>query len=141
MSLDLHVRDLENYFCAWSEIVDERPETARAPTPKEWARLRARFILLFGAARKLRDAAPEGAQAAVASAVKPRAPKPEPSYPFVIDQSGFARRGTGNRNPVRPDEVTDTIYDMRGMDGDMKTIVWADGSTGLNGRELTIVAV
>ena len=64
----------------------------------------------------------------------------EPRYPFIIDQSGFARRGTGDRNAVRPDEVTDTIYDMRGIDGDMKTIVWADGSTGLNGRDLTIVA-
>jgi hypothetical protein len=58
MSLDLAVRDLENYFAAWIETIDERPENARAPTPKEWGRLKARLTQLFDEAKKLREAKP-----------------------------------------------------------------------------------
>lgn len=68
----------------------------------------------------------------------PAKPKP-PQYPFIIDKDGYARNGRTNAR-ISPDQATDMIADLRGMDGDMKTIVWADDSQGLNGRDLTIVA-
>lgn len=70
----------------------------------------------------------------------PPSPKPTPTYPFLIDKQGFARKKNEQGPRVRPDEVTDILYDLRGMDGDITAIIWADDSMGLNGRDLTIVA-
>lgn len=83
---------------------------------------------------------PKAAQPAPPAAPPAPAPPKKPTYPFIIDTDGFARRGTGDKARVTPDQITDMIFDLRGLDGDMKTIVWADDSTGLNGRDLTIVA-
>ena len=71
----------------------------------------------------------------------PPPPKPKPSFPFIIDEQGYVRIGRGDRKRVKPDEITDTIYDLRGMDGDLRSIIWADDSTGLNGRDLNIASV
>jgi len=65
--------------------------------------------------------------------------KPEPKFPFYIDEQGNALNGAGK--PIKASEVKGDLVDLRGMDGDVKTIKWADGSTGLNGADLTIVAV
>lgn len=67
-----------------------------------------------------------------------RQPQVNDMYRFLIDKQGFAKRANGER--VLPRDVTGPIFDERGMDGDMRGIVWADGSTGLNGADLTIVA-
>ena len=69
--------------------------------------------------------------------------QPEPATPvthkFIIDAEGYVRRGTGNRQRLLPADVTGEIVDLRG-DGDLRTIIWADDSTGLNGQNLTISA-
>ena len=39
-----------------------------------------------------------------------------------------------------PNDVSDTLYDLRGDIADLRSIVWADDSTGLNGKDLTICA-
>lgn len=62
-----------------------------------------------------------------------------PKYQFYIDEQGVARKANGK--PITAKEVSGTLYDLRGIDGDVKTIQWADGSTGLNGADLTISAV
>lgn len=108
---------------------------------KAWLKLMAMaFGAVYGGdvAASLEDEAT--AKPAPARAAPPP-PKPKPSFPFVIDAEGFVRRGNGNKARVKPDEITDTIYDLRGMDGDLRAIVWADDSTGLNGRDLNIASV
>jgi len=62
----------------------------------------------------------------------------KPQHPFYIDEKGFAKRQDGTR--IKASEVKGEIIDLRGQDGDMKTIQWADGTTGLNGADLTIIA-
>lgn len=62
----------------------------------------------------------------------------KPQFPFYIDEKGFAKRQDGAR--IKASEVKGELFDLRGQDGDMKTIQWADGSTGLNGADLTIIA-
>lgn len=59
-------------------------------------------------------------------------------YPFVIEHNGHALNAKGNR--VLPTDVTSAIHDLRGEDGNMGTITWADGSMGLIGADVTIVA-
>lgn len=59
-------------------------------------------------------------------------------YPFYIDHDGKAKNQHGK--PVKASEVKGDLVDLRGQSGDMKTIQWADGSTGLGGADLTIVA-
>lgn len=68
---------------------------------------------------------------------EPAKPKP-PRHAFFIDFDGVAKNGKGER--ILPKDVAGTIFDLRGIDGDMKTIVWADDSRGLNGHDLTISA-
>jgi len=87
------------------------------------------------------DGSAHVASPAAAGSAAPAAPvvKPKPVYPFIIDHDNVAKNGK-TKKPVLANEVTDTLFDLRGMDGDMKTIVWADGSTGLNGADLSIVA-
>lgn len=67
-----------------------------------------------------------------AAAIMPAKPK----YPFVIDETGYARNAKGKR--ITAAEVTDVLYDLRGIDGDVNGIIWADDSVGLNGADLTI---
>ena len=57
---------------------------------------------------------------------------------FMIDKQGYARRASGER--VLPKDVTGAIFDERGATSDMRDIVWADDSTGLNGADLVIHA-
>lgn len=61
-------------------------------------------------------------------------PKP-PTHPFIIDEQGYVRNAKGKR--VMPADVSDAICDLRG-EADLRDIVWADDSTGLNGRDLII---
>jgi hypothetical protein len=62
----------------------------------------------------------------------------KPELPrFRIDRSGFVRRATGER--VMPQDVNAPIFDERNA-GDIRVIIWADDSTGLNGADLTIVS-
>lgn len=65
---------------------------------------------------------------------RPKAPKGG----FYIDDEGMVRDGKGKR--VLPKDVTSEIYDTRGEMGDMRAIIWADDSKGLNGADLTITA-
>ena len=69
-------------------------------------------------------------------ALVPRQKKPE--HPFVIDEKGYARRGTGER--VMPKDIDGEVFDKRGDAGDMRTIIWADESTGLPAKQLVILA-
>lgn len=80
-----------------------------------------------------------GMSASFAPVSDKTATQPKPSYPFVIDADGYARRGPNGKR-IKPSDVTGPIFDMRGEDGDMRTITWADESKGLNGADLTIVA-
>jgi hypothetical protein len=106
-----------------------------------WLNLMATALgVIYGgdAAAKLSASANPVAPAANATKPSPPPPPAKPKYPFIIDEMGFVRNAKGKR--IKPDEVTDTIFDLRGIDGDLKSIVWADDSTGLNGRDLTISA-
>ena len=71
---------------------------------------------------------------------KPVVQKPlAPQYAFYIDADGKAKNKSGK--PITAKDVKGELFDLRGQDGDVKAIEWADGSTGLNGADLTIVAV
>ena len=109
-----------------------------------WLHLTAMaFGAVYGgdAAARLGGSAAEQAKAATALLVEPtpsaRPSKPAVTHEFIIDEEGYVRRGNGRR--VMPSDVNDMIVDLRG-DSDLRTIVWADDSTGLNGQDLTIVA-
>ena len=107
-----------------------------------WLKLMAMaFATVYGGDALARLGATTAApfQATPAAAPPPPAKPKPPQYPFIIDKDGYARNGRTNAR-ISPDQATDMIADLRGMDGDMKTIVWADDSQGLNGRDLTIVA-
>jgi hypothetical protein len=69
-------------------------------------------------------------------------PQPKPKAPkggFYIDDEGLVKNGAGKR--VLPKDVTGEIYDTRGLDADLRSITWADGTTGLNGADLTVTSV
>jgi hypothetical protein len=69
-------------------------------------------------------------------AVTPSANLP---HRFVIDGKGYAKNAQGKR--ILPKDVgTTPIFDMRGELGDMREIVWADDSKGLNGADIVITA-
>jgi hypothetical protein len=60
----------------------------------------------------------------------PDAPKPVViPHPFYIDKEGYARNKKGDR--VTAEQVSDYIADMRGEEGDLAAIIWADGAMGL----------
>lgn len=71
-------------------------------------------------------------------ATPPLKPAPETLHAFYIDKSGAAMKRGGI--PVKPSQVKGELVDLRGIDGDLKTILWSDGTMGLNGADLTIVA-
>ena len=59
-------------------------------------------------------------------------PYPEivgPSFPFYVDTDNYARRKGGDR--VLAKDVKGTLYDLRGEDGDLAAIIWADDTTGI----------
>ena len=108
------------------------------PTDQQlaWLRLMAMaFGTVYGG-----DAAQQFGQAGSATfkplALVPRPKKPE--HRFIIDEKGYARKGTGER--VMPDQVDGEMFDKRGIDGDMRTIIWADESQGLPQKQLVISA-
>lgn len=80
----------------------------------------------------------EGGEA-VAATEEPK-PKADPrsAYRFYIDEDGVVRNVNGD--PVSASQVDDTIYDVRGIDGDVGSIMWADGKRGLNGADVMITA-
>jgi hypothetical protein len=63
----------------------------------------------------------------------------KPQWKFYVDEEGNARNKHGQL--INAKDVTSELVDLRGQDGDVRSIRWADGSTGLNGADLTIVAV
>lgn len=68
-------------------------------------------------------------------------PQPKPKAPkggFYIDDDGMVRDGSGK--PALAKDVTGEIYDTRGLDADLRAIKWADGTSGLNGADLTITS-
>lgn len=86
------------------------------------------------AAARIKHAQPATANVQPA---KPQAPV-KPTYPFYIDEKGYAKNRAGKR--VTAKDVGGEIYDLRGIDGDMGGIIWADDSKGLNGADLMVVA-
>lgn len=73
-------------------------------------------------------------------AKKPTKPN-SAEYAFIIDEGGYVRRG-GNGEQLSPKDVAGkTVYDMRGLSGNPGSIIWADGSTGLNGADINISSV
>lgn len=68
----------------------------------------------------------------------PRKPAAAVAFPFFIDRDGFVRNALNQR--VLPKDVDGPIFDMRGQDADVRTIIWKDESTGINGRDLVISA-
>ena len=62
----------------------------------------------------------------------------KPEHRFIIDEKGYARKGTGER--IMPDAVDGEMFDKRGIDGDMRTIIWADDTQGLPQKQLVISA-
>lgn len=83
--------------------------------------------------------------AAVPAANKPAKASAPPSemdgYKFYIAKDGTAWRYGGPKGKdarVMPDEVTDAILDLRPV-SDLRTVVWADDSTGVGDHSLTVV--
>ena len=109
------------------------------PTDQQlaWLRLMAMaFGTVYGG-----DVAIRVGQSGHAAPIAPLAlvPKPKkPEHRFVIDEKGYARKGTGER--VMPDQVDGEMFDKRGIDGDMRTIIWADETQGLPQKPLVISA-
>lgn len=50
-------------------------------------------------------------------------------HAFYIDKNGYARKAGGKR--VLPTDVKNEIVDLRGIDGDVTAITWADDTTGV----------
>lgn len=64
---------------------------------------------------------------------------PSIGHPYLIDESGFVRNAKNGKR-VNTKDIDGSIFDTRGQDGDMRTIVWADNSTGVNGKDFVISA-
>ena len=118
------LRDFLNWFDGFAENID------KTPTAKQWTKIKERIAALQGSA----PAMPAPQPAKPAAAPKP----PQAAYRFMIDENGVVMR-TKDGKPVLPGDITSEIYDVRGQAGDLRSIIWADGSTGLNGADLTIV--
>lgn len=83
------------------------------------------------------DVKPVASQAKFGAVKKPKAA----SYEFIIDEGGYVRNGKTSEQLSPTDVAGKTVYDMRGMDGDMSSLIWADGSKGLNGADINISSV
>ena len=80
----------------------------------------------------------ETQEAEAPKAAPPPPPKPrKPNYRFVIDEKGFVKRGNGQR--VMPSDIDAEVVDLSNGTVDMRQIIWADDSQGLNGADITIV--
>lgn len=113
---------------------------------KAWLEMMAKALsIAYGGdvAASLASPAPAATEAQPAAPI-PSGPRQKfqraQTYPFYIDGDGYARRQNGDR-VVAADVGGDILYDLRGMDGDAATIIWADDSSGLNGCDVTISAV
>lgn len=79
------------------------------------------------------------AQAAAPAPPKPAVRLVEPPR-FFIDRDGFARQAP-SMEPITAGQLGgDTIFDDRGEFGDLGSIVWADGSRGVLGLQISISA-
>ena len=124
--------DLRDFLC-WFDGFAENIE--KTPTTKQWAKIKERVAALRVVGLVVGPGGGGGATPKPAPPVK----KPDPIYPFIIDQDNVVRNGR-TKKPILPTDVMgQTIHDLRGMDGDLKTIVWADGATGLNGADCNII--
>jgi hypothetical protein len=83
------------------------------------------------------DVKPVASQAKFDAVKKPKVA----SYEFIIDEGGYVRNGKTSEQLSPSDVAGKTVYDMRGMDGDMSSLIWADGSKGLNGADINISSV
>lgn len=120
-------------------MIAKLPETGDWPVDRQlsWLNLMAMaFGTVYGGDAAARLTAPHVSPLPAAT---PFHPKPKTAYQFYIDESGKVRNQKGAQ--IKAIEVKGDLYDLRGQDGDVKTIQWADGSTGLNGADLTIIAV
>ena len=124
------LRDFLNWFDGFAENINKQP------SPKQWTKIKERVAGLQSVGIPL-SAIPFAADSNIirpTSASKP----PQAAYRFMIDENGVVMR-TKDGKPVLPGDITSEIYDVRGQAGDLRSIIWADGSTGLNGADLTIV--
>lgn len=62
------------------------------------------------------------------NATTPKPAPPKIKYQFMVDEQGFAVRANGKR--IMPSDISDVLYDLRGEEGDLRAIIWADESTG-----------
>jgi hypothetical protein len=128
-------------------LIGELPEPGTDwPVEKQiaWLDLMGRaFGIVYGgdAAQQMtaqaQDVKPVASQAKF-GAVKKSKPA---SYEFIIDEGGYVRNGKTSEQLSPSDVAGKTVYDMRGMDGDMSSLIWADGSKGLNGADINISSV
>lgn len=103
-------------FKAWFEGFSEFLEGP--PNEKQWARVKEHIAELTG-----------GEPAAAPSAPARKKIPEKPKEPYYIDASGHVLKENGD--PALPEQVKNgPIWDHRG-NGDLATIVWADGKTGL----------
>jgi hypothetical protein len=121
------LRDFLNWFDGFAENID------KTPNQKQWDKIKQRVAEL--------KAVPSTSSDAAVNTVQPLklVPKPAaPKYTFYIDTDGMAKNAKGVR--ILPQDVTSDIHDLRGIDGDTRTVTWADGSQGVRGLNATIVA-
>jgi hypothetical protein len=117
-------------------MIAKLPDGEEWPVDRQLAWLHL-MAMAFGTVYGGDAAAHFGAKPPAPQAFKPVV-KAKPQFQFYIDEQGRARKQDGT--PIKASDVKGDIVDLRGMDGDVKTIRWADGTTGLNGADLTIVA-
>lgn len=120
------------------------PETEDWPVDRQLAWLRMMAIgfgaVYGGDAAKLFDG-PNVPEAAPSTAVLGKPAKAKATLPdYYIDPDGYAMANTGAR--IMPANIgrEDVMVDMRGPDGDMREIIWADDSKGVTGLSLPIMA-
>jgi hypothetical protein len=127
-------------FLNWFEGISENIEAA--PTEKQWGRIKEKLLALKvetdGSVAPIVQVASERC---VDPPIMPRQKfqRTASSYPFFIDAEGYAKNKAGDR--ILAADVTDILYDLRGMDGDAAAIIWADDSTGLlNAGDIAVSA-
>ena len=119
-------------------LIEKLPKAGETWTQEQqfsWLRLMA---MVFGSVYGGNVAEVYGA-----NPVKPIAPTPaKPTtipHRFIIDEKGYAKNAAGKRILAK-DAGTVPIFDTRGEEGDMRSIIWADDSKGLNGADVVITA-
>lgn len=79
------------------------------------------------AAPRRRPAAKPKAKGKSKSKARPKLAAPGPA--FFIDRQHYARARGGER--IMPNQVGGYLVDLRGMNGDIAQIIWADDSVGI----------